>query len=54
MFAIQFAGAAAAPAVVGLGKIREFEIGRERFSYLVGAGQVHVGDNFLRLEHEFR
>ena len=53
VFAVQFASAAAALAVVGLGEIGEFEICREGLRHLVGAGQIHRGDNFLRLEHEF-
>ena len=39
--------------MVGLRKISEFKIGREGLGDLVGAGQVHAGDDFLRLKHEF-
>ncbi len=54
MFPIQFAGATAALAMVGLSEIGEFEIRRECFGHVIGAGQVHPRDNLLRLEHEFR
>ena len=50
---VQFSGAAAAFAVIGLGQIGQFEIRREGFGDLVGAGQIHLRDNFLRFEHEF-
>ena len=53
LLAIQFAGAAAALAMVGLGQIGQFEISREGLGHLVGAGQVHPGNHFLRLEHQF-
>ena len=53
MFAVQFAGAAAALAMIGFRQIRQLEISREGFRHLVGAGQVHLGDDLLRLEHEF-
>ena len=52
MFAIQLARATPALAVVGLGKIGEFEIRREGLRDLVGARQVHRRNDRLRLMHE--
>jgi hypothetical protein len=52
MFAIQFAGAAAALAVVRLGQVGEFEVRRKGLGDLVGVGQVHARDDLLRLAHQ--
>ena len=54
MFAVQFARAAPALAMVGLGKIGEFEVSREGFCDLIGAGQIHPRNNLLRFQHKFR
>ncbi len=48
-----FARAAPALAMVGLRQVGQFEVCRERLRDLVGAGQVHGGDDLLCFEHEF-
>ena len=54
MVAIEFAGAASAFAMVGLGKIGEFKINRESFGDLVRPREIHFRDHLLDLHHRIR
>src|SRR5581483_1133660 len=51
---IEFAGAAPALAMVGLGKICQLKISGKRFCHLVCVGQVEFPDNRLGLPQQLR